>query len=104
MLLVILLCEALVRVSIIENKARSCVRVLMTVANALRSSENTTLTPFHSFILEACVAGQLYQFGVQYMSSLEIYHISEALTPAELLTYYHYGGLWLVIYKYTKQS
>ena len=53
----------------------------------------------HAYLLQACVTGELYDFGYRFFtthSALEIDPNSSFIAPVDYLCYFYYGGLWYV--------
>lgn len=65
-------------------------------ASELLSPNPNTLTPIHSYFLQACISTQMYTFAVQILNKTHILQIdpgSTNLTPIDYLSYFYYAGI-----------
>ena len=58
---------------------------------------DTCLTPAHADLLQACIAGQMYSYAVDFLRCLDIFEINSTdtnLKCEDFLKFFYYSGIW----------
>eukprot|EP01036_Dinobryon_divergens_P030923 gene30923-40247_t len=84
-----------------SNKPRRIINIL-SQAVLLMAPRPNCLTPAHSHLLQVCVAGQMFSYGISFIRKSDILEIepkATKLSTQDYLSYFYYSGLCFIAVK-----